>query len=190
MKRIAVTGGIGSGKSYVCQLLAQHGVKVYDCDSAAKRLMRTSSALQHQLSELVGDEVFPMGVLNKELLSRFIVASEENAHKVNGIVHPAVARDYLDSGCQWLESAILFESGFYTRVHFDYIVCVTAPLDVRISRIMSRDGVRIQRAQEWINRQMPQEDKIAKSHFQIINDGNADLQKQIETILQTVNNNL
>lgn len=189
MKRIAVTGGIGSGKSYVCRQLADYGIDVYDCDAAAKRLMRTSLTLQRQLTDVVGQEVFPEGRLDKAVLSRFIVASDDNAQKINAIVHPAVARDFLSSDYDWLESAILFESGFYARVPFKYIICVTAPLEVRISRVMARDGLTREKAMEWINRQISQEEKVERSDFEIVNDGNVPLQKQIESILKIVNSN-
>lgn len=110
--KIAITGGIGSGKSYVCRLLEQRGIAVYDCDAAAKRLMRTSTTLQQQLKTLVGDAVYSAdGVLQKPVLAEFLLASEANKLAINDIVHPAVATDFATSGQQWLESAILFESG-------------------------------------------------------------------------------
>lgn len=76
--KTAITGGIGSGKSHVCQLLKQQGIEIYDCDSAAKRLMRTSDTLKEQLKRLVGDEVYIDGNLNKPMLAQFLLAGEEN----------------------------------------------------------------------------------------------------------------
>lgn len=187
---IAVTGGIGSGKSYVCRRLEQLGIRVYDCDFAAKRLMRESVELQRRLTETVGEEVFPDGRLDKALLSRFIVGSEENTQKVNAVVHPAVATDLVGSGMEWFESAILFESGFATRVHIDYIVCVVAPLDVRIRRIIERDGISREKALGWIGRQMPQEEKAERSDFIIVNDGESSLDAQINRLLKEVNNKI
>lgn len=185
---IAITGGIGSGKSYVCSLLEQRGISVYDCDFAAKRLMRESKSLQRRLTETVGEEVFPNGKLDKALLSRFIVASEANTQKVNAVVHPAVADDFMASGLEWFESAILFESGFVSRVHIDYIVCVVAPLEERVSRIMRRDSISRDKALEWINRQMSQEEKAVKADFCIINDRENDLDAQIDRLLEEINN--
>lgn len=87
--KIAITGGIGSGKSYVCRLLEQRGIEVYDCDAAAKRLMRTSDRLQQQLKALVGDAVYSAdGVLQKPVLAEFLLASEANKLAINDIVHP------------------------------------------------------------------------------------------------------
>jgi dephospho-CoA kinase len=109
--RIAITGGIGSGKSYVCKRLENYGLQVYDCDAAAKRLMRTSPELQKQLSELVGEDVYINKVLNKAALAKYLLESESHAKAIDNIVHPAVAADFLSSGLSWMECAILFESG-------------------------------------------------------------------------------
>lgn len=187
--RIAITGGIGSGKSYVSKLLADFGIVVYDCDDAAKRLIRTSPTLQASINETIGRDVFPSGQLDKTALSRYIVESEENTRKINSVVHPAVAEDFLKSGLEWLESAILFESGFYDRVKFDYIVCVSSPLELRISRLMSRDNLSREKVMEWIGRQMPQEEKVNRADFEIINDGLTDLKSQIAELVNTVNKN-
>jgi dephospho-CoA kinase len=184
--RIAITGGIGSGKSYVCKLLERHGIKVYDCDAAAKRLMRTSPSLKQALCQLVGDEVYKDDVLQKQILAKFLLASEANKQAVNDVVHPAVAMDFETSDYEWLESAILFESGFVHRVHFDYIICVTAPLEVRIQRVMARDGISREKTLEWISRQMPQSEMLRYSHFEIVNDNMQPLRPQIQLLLNTI----
>jgi dephospho-CoA kinase len=180
---IAITGGIGSGKSYVCQLLEKHGIKVYDCDAAAKRLMRTSATLRQQLRQLVGPLVYRGCILQKRVLAEFLLASEANKQAVNEIVHPAVALDFIESDYQWLESAILFDSGFHRRVPFSFVVCVSAPEDVRVQRIMARDGISEAKALEWIHRQMPQEQVEAQSDFVIVNDGVAPLEPQVDHLI-------
>lgn len=180
---IAITGGIGSGKSYVCQLLEKHGIKVYDCDAAAKRLMRTSATLRQQLRQLVGPQVYRGCILQKRVLAEFLLASEANKQAVNEIVHPAVARDFIESDYQWLESAILFDSGFHRRVPFSFVVCVSAPEAVRVQRIMARDGISEAKALEWIHRQMPQEQVEAQSDFVIVNDGVAPLEPQVDKLI-------
>lgn len=163
----AITGGIGSGKSYYCQQLVKQGIVVYDCDREAKRLMQNDLQLQQKINVAVGKPVFHDGGFDKVVLSEFILRSEENVQTINNIVHPAVAEDFVRSGLQWLESAILFESGFNKRVHIDRVICVTAPLEVRIERIMKRDGVSREKALEWINRQMPQEEKLRLANLEI-----------------------
>lgn len=181
--RVAITGGIGSGKSYVCKRLEAFGIRVYDCDAAAKRLMRTSSALQRDLCRLVGDDVYVDGMLQKQVLAKFLLASEDNKQAVNQIIHPAVARDFECSGYEWLESAILFDSGFDRRIHFDYIVCVSAPLEIRIQRVMNRDGISREKTMEWISRQLPQEEVLKRADFEIVNDGMEDIDEQILIVL-------
>ena len=180
---IAVTGGIGSGKSFVCRLLAQRGIRVYDCDAAAKRLMRTSATLRQQLRQLVGPQVYRGCILQKRVLAEFLLASEQNKQAVNDIVHPAVARDFLQSGYQWLESAILFDSGFHRRVPFSRVVCVSAPEAVRVSRIVARDAITEEKAREWIRRQMPQQQVEQLSDFVILNDGLHPLAPQLDKLL-------
>lgn len=180
---IALTGGIGAGKSYVCTLLKQRGIKVYDCDAAAKRLLRTSLSLQEDLKRLVGATVYLNGILQKPILAKFLLASEANKQAVNNTIHPAVAADFLASDCQWLESAIYFDSGFDKRVNADHVICVSAPLEVRLKRIMQRDDISRHEALAWIQRQLPQEEVVSRSDFEIVNDGQQAIEPQIENII-------
>lgn len=183
----AITGGIGSGKSYVCRILESRGISVYDCDTAAKRLMRTSEKLQQELRQLVGQDVFTSdGQLQKRVLADFLLASEANKLALNDVIHPAVAEDFLSSGMTWLESAILFESGFDRRIRFDRVVCVSAPRDVRIQRIMRRDNISAAKAAEWIDTQMAQEEVERRSHFVIVNDGKSDIEQQVDNMLSQI----
>lgn len=179
--RTGITGGIGSGKSYVCRLLNERGISVYDCDAAAKRLMRTSPVLRQQFIALIGQEAYMHDDLNKAAVARFLLASEANAQAVNAIVHPAVFDDFLKSGIEWVESAILFESGLDKLV--DRVVVVTAPLEVRIARVMARDSISRENALEWIHRQLPQEELIGRAHYEIVNDGQQPLLPQIEQLI-------
>lgn len=180
--KIGITGGIGSGKSYVCHLLAERGISIYDCDAAAKRLMRTSAKLRAELSQLIGaDTYLADGTLNKPVVARFLLASDANAHAIDAIVHPAVAADFRESGMQWMECAILFESGFESLV--DRVVVVTAPEPMRIQRIMNRDGISEEQARQWMAKQWPQELLRQRAHFEIVNDGEQALGPQIENII-------
>lgn len=188
MMKIAITGGIGSGKSYVCRILEKQGIKVYDCDAEAKRLMRTDAELQAGLKQLVGEEVYSAdGILQKPVLAQFILTSEANKQAVNDVVHPAVARDFEQSDCEWMESAILFDSGFDRRTHFDKVVCVSAPVAVRLQRIMQRDHISQEKAQQWIDAVMPQEELITRSDYEIVNDGVRDVEAQVVHLLNLLN---
>lgn len=184
--KTGIAGGIGSGKSYVCKLLAKRGINVYDCDDAAKRLMRTDEQLKEQLTKLIGPQTYVDGRLNKAAVATFLLSSEANAHAIDAIVHPAVFRDFEESGLLWMESAIMFESGADRYV--DNVVVVTAPEEVRIERIMKRDGISREKAQEWMQRQWPQEKVRQLAQYEIINDGRQDLDCQIADLLQKLSN--
>jgi len=185
--KIGITGGIGSGKSYVCQRLIARGYEVYDCDSAAKRLMRTSSEIRQQLTTLIGPNTYVDDQLNKAVVAKFLLISEDNAKAIDAIVHPAVFRDFETSGMKWMESAILYESGAYRLV--DKTIVVTAPEEVRIQRVMQRDGISREKVLEWMARQLPQEEVRRRADFEIVNDGEADIDKQIEAIIKVTINN-
>lgn len=174
--KIGITGGIGSGKSYVCQLLRAHGIEVYDCDQAAKRIICTSDDVRQQLLQLIGS-------LEKADIARFLLESESNAKQIDAIVHPAVFRDFEKSGFQWMESAILYESGANQLV--DRVVVVTAPEEVRVQRVMQRDGISREKALQWMQRQWPQAELLRRADYEIVNDGHADLNSQIEKLLST-----
>lgn len=183
--KIAITGGIGSGKSFVCQRLKQRDVDIYDCDSAAKRLIRTSASIKMALTRLVGSDAYNAdGRLNKAAIAQFLLASESNAKAIDDIVHPAVANDFVSSGMEWMECAILYESGFDRLV--DKAIVVTAPEELRIARIMQRDGISHQRAQEWLDRQWPQDEVRRRADYEIVNDGRHDIDKQIDDILNSI----
>lgn len=184
--KIAITGGIGVGKSYVCRVLNSKGIVVYDCDDAAKRLMATDENLRQELLKVVGKDVYSGEILQKSVLAKFLLASDENKKLVEDVVHPYVARDFEQSGMDWLESAILFEAGFDKRVKLDYVLCVTAPEEVRRSRIVLRDHISSDKAWEWIECQMPQHEILQRSDFEIINDGKHDVEQQVEVLLRSL----
>ena len=213
--KIGIAGGIGSGKSYVCQLLKARGISVYDCDAAAKRLMTDSPELRRQLTDLIGQDCYlqeapgnpnnqgtpespkapqspgtpespepPRYRLNKPVIARFLLSSEANGHAIDAIVHPAVFRDFEASGMEWMESAIMYESGIYRLV--DRVVVVTAPEEVRIQRIMARDGITREKAIEWMHRQWPQERVRQQADYEIVNDGGSDLNRKIDRLLRDI----
>lgn len=180
--RIAITGGIGSGKSYVCRLLALRGIDIYDCDAGAKRLMHSSEELKAKLTALIGSDAYVDGRLNKAVVAEFLLASEANKQAINGIVHPAVIRDFHSSGTDWMECAILYDAHLEWAV--DRVVCVSAPEAVRVERIMARDGISVEKAREWIVAQMPQEEVERRADYVVVNDGKRSLEEQIETLLE------
>lgn len=184
--KIGITGGIGSGKSYVCRVLKEQGIEVFDCDSEAKRLMRNSPELRQQLTALIGPETYtPEGILNKAAVAKFLLASPSNAKAIDAIVHPAVFDAFRQSGLDYMESAILFESG--ANVLVDKVIVVIAPKEIRLQRVMERDGISREQALQWMNRQLPQQEVIRKADFVLINDGEADIDNQINKIIKQCN---
>ncbi len=188
--RLGITGGIGSGKSYVAQMLqARWDVPVYDCDSEAKRLTAESDDIRTALTQLVGDHLWQQGQMQKPVLAAYLFASPEHAAQVNAIIHPAVRRDFLRwadahsrSPVVAIESAILCESGFHALV--DSILLVDAPLEVRLQRAMLRDGASRQQVMARMARQdSAQARQLAR--FTVINDGGGDqlLQACLESIV-------
>ncbi len=198
--KIGITGGIGSGKSYVCRLLEARGYAVYDCDSAAKRLIRTSPFIRRRLTALIGPQTYFKETgdrrqetgdgsqesgeyfLNKKAVAEFLLESEDNARAIDRIVHPAVFRDFIQSGMEWMESAIIYESDIYRLV--DRVIVVTAPEELRIQRVMARDKISREKVLEWMGRQWPQEEVRRRADFEIVNDGHADIEQQLNNIIE------
>ena len=162
MKTIGITGGIGSGKSYVSDILQREfGIPVYNCDKEAKRLTATDPEIRRRLIQLVGSEVFNGETLNKQILADYLFANPEHASKVNTIIHPAVLEDFLrwsmlNGQCSIvaLESAILFESGF--NAYVDKVLFVDAPEDVRLHRAMQRDTATEEQIRARMKMQQPE----------------------------------
>lgn len=186
--KIGITGGIGSGKSYVCKRLALRGITVYDCDAAAKRLVRTSPHIRQQLTALIGPDTYIGDQLNKQAVAQFLLSSEDNAQAIDRIVHPAVFDDFVHSGIKWMESALMYESGIYRLV--DRVVAVTAPEALRIRRIVQRDGITPAKARQWMDRQWPQDEVRARADYEIVNDGIADIDAQIDRLLAALGQNV
>ncbi len=186
---LGVTGGIGSGKSYVCRMLEERGVPVFYTDDEAKAEMRTNADIHRELRALLGPGVIdPSGKPVKAVLSQYICQSNDNAQRVNAIVHPRVKERALRwlsslSNCHFaaVECALLFESGFNSLCH--KTLTVSAPLQTRIDRICRRDSISPDKAREWIDLQMPQEEKERLSDYVICNDGESDLKPQVDNIV-------
>ena len=196
--KTAIIGGIGAGKSHICRLLEARGIEIYNCDAEARRIITHDAEVRAELSALVGPDVYlpspepspstsahaPEPILNKPVLRAYMQQGPQAVARVNAIVHPRVARDFLRSGKEWMECAILFESGFHRLV--DRIVCVSCPLEERLRRIQLRDGCERAVAQRWIDMQMDDEERQSRSHTIILNDGVAPLEPQIEQLLINV----
>ena len=186
MMKYAITGGIGSGKTYICNILKIKGFDIYNCDEAAKKLMCISTEVKDAIIKLIGTNAYKSNEPDKTVIAAFILKSKKNMTALNSIIHPQVAADFIASKQNFLESAILFESGFDKLV--DKVICVTAPLEMRINRIMQRDTISRVTAQKWIYRQMKQEEKAKRSDYIIVNDEKSNLNSQIDNIILKIKN--
>lgn len=171
--KIGVTGGIGSGKSTVCRLLADMGAAVYDSDARAKALMNEDKALREAIIVAFGEECYGEEGLNRAYLAAQVFGNEEALARLNAIVHPAVRADFRawaevqQSTYVVLESAILFEAGFENEV--DSTLAVMSPLEERVRRTMERDGATREEVLRRISHQMSDDELHRLSKHTIVN---------------------
>lgn len=191
MISIAITGGIGSGKTYVSDIFQNYGVPIYNADTEAKRLMTTDAAIRKGLVDLLGEDVYFNNELNKPLLASYLFSSPDHVAQINSIVHPSVKADFQrwldvhkDYEIAGIESAILFEAGFQDTV--DFVIMVSAPETLRLSRAMKRDGASEQQIRERMAAQMDESQKVKMSDFIILNDETSSLHSQIKSLLEVL----
>ena len=183
MKKIAICGGIGSGKSTVCQMFAERGAAIYDSDSRAKALMHESAELRAALIAEFGEACYADGALNRPYLAEKVFGSEEQLARINSIVHPAVKADFLawaeeqEGDFCILETAILFESGFNEVV--DCSVAVLAPMPLRVERAMKRDNATKEQIEARIKAQMSDDELMRRADFAIVNIHLEDVEKDV-----------
>ncbi len=183
MLKAGITGGIGTGKSLVCAIFKVLGIPVYDADLRAKQLVNESKPIKQKIIALFGAGAFSsVGEYERKFISHKIFENPGLKHALENIIHPAVKEDTL----RWFadlekkqhpyalkEAALLFESG--SHVDLDKIIVVDAPLELRIQRIIKRDGLNKQEILSRIESQWPQEIKLRQADFVIQNDGSSPL---------------
>jgi len=190
--RAGITGGIGSGKTTVCRIFEALGVPVYDADYRAKGLIQNDPSIRKSLVDIFGPEAYlPGGVYNRTFISEIVFRDPAKLAALNAAVHPALEKDSLDwhrekagEGYPYTlkEAAILVESGGYRLL--DALIVVTAPEDVRIRRVVARDGLQAADVRARIRNQLPEKEKIKLADFLIINDGRRLLLPQVWAVHQ------
>ncbi|RKE56661.1 dephospho-CoA kinase [Sphingobacterium detergens] len=186
--KIGITGGIGSGKTFICRLFEALGIPVYNADEEAKRLMNTDIRIKEKLIAQFGEATYKDGLLDRAFLANMVFSDKNKLELLNSIVHPVViqeAKDWAErqtTRYSLKEAALLFESGSYKEL--DYTILVTAPMDIRIQRVIERDGATEQQVQERINKQLSDEEKLQLADFVIVNDGITPLLPQVWTLHQ------
>lgn len=172
---IGITGGIGAGKSVVARILRLKGFRVYDCDMEAKRLMEQSDKLRRCLTEILGEEAYNDGLLDRGFVASRIFAIDELRRQVNSVVHKAVAEDFKKAvSCGgtivFVESAILSTSGMDCDCNEIWVV--DAPEEIRIERVIARNGLQREAILERMETQREEFSGLPKDKTSVIvNDG-------------------
>jgi dephospho-CoA kinase len=186
MLKIGITGGIGSGKTTACRLFEQLGVPVYYADDRAKWIQNNDPNLILALKQLFGSDIYENNVLDRTRLGKIVFSDKKMLDALNAIVHPAVFKDAAEwqemqqkAGAAYTlkEAALLFETGSYKTL--DKIIVVSAPLELRIERVMQRDNLSREEVQKRINSQMPQEEKEKMADFVLNNLSLQDLEREV-----------
>lgn len=192
MIRLGITGGIGSGKSTISQLLKLRGIPIYISDVESKKLTETSPIIQHKLIRAFGSKLYKNNKLNKPLFANIIFNDKEKLALANSIIHPEVdkhfnqwcvqkAKQYPLAG---LESAILYESGMVKLT--DKVLLIYTPIEERIKRTMARDNISLEKVMERMNNQDADENKLRKADYILYNDEKQSVIKQIEYLLKNI----
>ena len=185
MKVVGLTGGIGSGKTTIATMFEELGIPVYYADNEAKKLMNFSPAVKSELIKLMGHEAYSNGTINKSFIADRVFKDKNLLDQLNAIVHPAV-RNHFNS---WMdnqnstyviqENPLIFEK--QQEAEFDYIITVTAPVEIRISRVIKRNAVSREQVLDRINNQMSEAHKTANASFVI---HNVDINESKEEVIR------
>ena len=194
MIKVGLTGGIGSGKSTVSKILISKGFSVYNSDNRAKWLMNNDDNLKSNIISIFGDKAYLKGSLNRKYLSAKVFNDSLKLKALNNLVHPLVAIDFKN----WLihqkskdfvfkEAAILIESGAYKEM--DKIIVVSCPENIRLERVLKRDGNSPQLVKKRMQNQINETEKINHADFVVKNNGSeSDLVLEVEFIISKLKN--
>lgn len=170
---VGLTGGIGTGKSTVAGMFKDLGVPIYDSDSEAKRLMTESSQLKKAIISLLGEKAYEGEALNRSFIASKVFENPTMLRELNEIVHPAVKEDFKEwakiqqSPYVIQETALIFEKA--SQDQYDYVILITAPINLRLDRVMRRDGVSEKEVLDRIKNQMEDHEKLSLAQFHIDN---------------------
>ena len=194
VRTLGVTGGIGSGKSAVCAYLEDLGATIFEADQVARDLMESSNQIREAVIESFGRKSYhPNGQLNRPWLAAQVFNDEVRLAELNAIVHPRVGEAFdrlkhqLRSGLLVHEAALIYEAGF--GGHLDAICVVSAPENVRIERVVARDGINVGEVRARMQRQLPQEETEGRADVVLINAGDpAELRRKTKQLYELAMN--
>ena len=186
--RLAITGGIGSGKSVVSHIMEIMGVPVYDCDRNAKELMVSDATIVKGLTRMFGSECYNEdGSLNRGYVASRIFTDDDNIKRVNALVHPVVKRDFEKWAAEKkapvvaVETAVLYESGIIESV--DKVLVVWADKETCIQRTVSRSGMSRNQVVSRMQKQMLADEMLLLSDYSIYNDNGSPLLPAVKSLL-------
>ena len=175
MLKIGVTGGIGSGKTLICRVFSTLGVPVYNADDRARSIMNEDLRVIRNLAESFGEDILRDGKPDRKALASIVFNDAGALKLINEIVHPAVQDDFITwvkkhNGSPYVikEAAILFETGMYKEL--DNVILVTAPVDLRVQRVVERDNDKEENIRKRIENQWPDDKKTAMAAIVLEND--------------------
>ena len=185
MKKIGITGGIGSGKTTICKIFESLDIPVYYADDRAKALIIEDVTLVKNIKNLLGEESYLSdGSYNRKYVANIVFNDAEKLKQLNALVHPAVAKDTIlwqrsqvSVPYTLKEAALIVETGGHHAL--DFLITVWAPKAIRIDRVVRRDDISREAVEARINKQMPEIEKLKTAHFVIINDGKNSLVQQV-----------
>lgn len=190
-KKVALSGGIGSGKTVLTKVFAALGVPIYNSDICAKQLMQSSEIIRKQLIAVFGEAVYENNELQKKTLAQYIFNNNELRQKVNAIVHPVVIDDYNAWSAQQnavytiMETALLFENDLYKN--FDTTIYIQSPIELRIARVMQRDNCTRAEVEKRIKMQIDDTICVQKADYVVENNNFA--LSQILAVHNSIQNN-
>jgi dephospho-CoA kinase len=191
MKRIGLTGNIGTGKSTVAGIFEILGVPVYHADKRSRDFL-DSGDVKEQISSMFGKHLInPIQKVDRRALAEIVFSDKAKLSTLNAILHPLIEEDFnqwctshQDQDYILQEAAILFESGFGRL--FEATILVTAPDEVCIARVMKRDNVRREMVMDRMRNQWPQEEKQKLADYEILNDEKTMVIPQVLAIHQSL----
>lgn len=172
--KVGLTGGIGSGKTTVAKIFSTLGIPVFDADSAAKNVMNENEALKQKITDAFGDAAYVDGILDRKYIAGIVFNDPLKLEQLNALVHPvtiAMAEKWFSeqkTAYVIKEAALMFESG--AAAGLDFIIGVTAPLALRIQRVIQRDKVTREEVLARMHRQLDEHMKMKLCDFVLVND--------------------
>lgn len=184
MKKIGLTGGIGSGKSYVADVFRHLGVPVFNSDDVARELQQTEETVRSAIAQEFGDVFLASGELDRKKVAQIVFSDRSKLEKLNAIVHPAVGKAFeefcskhADAPYIIKEAAIIFEVGI--NEHLDGTILISAPEKIRIERVMKRDNVSESDVRARIGKQWSDQQKSELADWTIVNDNERAILPQV-----------